>query len=550
MRNAGGLQNLLRSIDYVKRLSGFGSVLSSAIRGMLVAGAVAILLALVDHLLLLGSPLVLLVLILPGAAVGAVVGYSERPSSVRAARFLDTRFALADRATTALELKDSAAPIAQLQREDAAERVRGLRLASSTRRSFQAREALGVPLVLAIFLALALTVPAAAHSRTPSGSGDSARIQKVLHHQLPPAIKKARQLAAQHPHNPVLGKIYQQLRYLQLQLKTAHTRSQALKQLSQTQLALHKLVSALHPVSKLSASQMLRQLHSVTHISPRTGTGTQSQRQAAKALNKIASKLSHMTSAQRAALAQKLARAANSVSNPKLQSGLRQAASSLGYKDPQGAASALRQTASSLAQSPGQQSAMNQVASTSSKLQGFKGAVTGLSPSRPGGHSGTQGQSGQSGHSGHGQGQGNGHGSGHGSGHGQGQGNGQGTGHGQGQGQGSGHGQGNGHGQGQGQGSGNGQGSSGGHGPGGGTGTRGGSQNGGAGARVYIPGRTGKGPHTVLKGPNGAPLPGVSVPYQEVILRYEQSARSALDHGSLPPSLQSYVRQYFTSISR
>jgi len=67
---------------------------------------------------------------------------------------------------------------------------------------------------------------------------------------------------------------------------------------------------------------------------------------------------------------------------------------------------------------------------------------------------------------------------------------------------------------------------------------------------VYVPGKLRSGPHSVTAGPNGAPLPGTSIPYRQVLVRYEQSARAALDHGSLPPTLQQYVRRYFTSISR
>jgi hypothetical protein len=42
----------------------------------------------------------------------------------------------------------------------------------------------------------------------------------------------------------------------------------------------------------------------------------------------------------------------------------------------------------------------------------------------------------------------------------------------------------------------------------------------------------------------------VTVPYQQVLGSYQQTARSALDRGSLPPGLQTYVRQYFSAISR
>jgi hypothetical protein len=67
---------------------------------------------------------------------------------------------------------------------------------------------------------------------------------------------------------------------------------------------------------------------------------------------------------------------------------------------------------------------------------------------------------------------------------------------------------------------------------------------------VYIPGHQGKGREVVQNGPNGAPLPGAIVPYQQVVGQYAQSAHQALDRAAVPPALQSYVRQYFSTISQ
>ncbi len=66
---------------------------------------------------------------------------------------------------------------------------------------------------------------------------------------------------------------------------------------------------------------------------------------------------------------------------------------------------------------------------------------------------------------------------------------------------------------------------------------------------VYIPGQEGKGPESIRNGPNGAPQPGALVPYQQVIGKYAQGAHQALDHAALPPAMQAYVRQYFSTIS-
>jgi hypothetical protein len=40
------------------------------------------------------------------------------------------------------------------------------------------------------------------------------------------------------------------------------------------------------------------------------------------------------------------------------------------------------------------------------------------------------------------------------------------------------------------------------------------------------------------------------VPYQQVVLRYAQSVHQALDRAALPPSLQSDVKRYFSTLSR
>jgi hypothetical protein len=66
---------------------------------------------------------------------------------------------------------------------------------------------------------------------------------------------------------------------------------------------------------------------------------------------------------------------------------------------------------------------------------------------------------------------------------------------------------------------------------------------------VFIPGKQGKGPQTIVSGPKGAPEPGALVPYQQVVGQYAQSAHQALDRSAIPPSLQGYVRRYFSSIS-
>src|SRR5579872_441074 len=228
-RGKSGLDRIDSSVRYVKSISGVGVVVTDSVRGLLAGTLVAAFLALVDHLATFGSAIALLPLLLIGAIAGAVLGFRRRPDSLRAARTLDHGFSLADRSTTALELRDSTLPVAELQRQDAAKHVEGLNLSRTARTSFRLREAVGVPFALAIFLALALTVPAAAHTAHSHGSQDVKRIQNVVHKQLPPVIKSAKTLAEQHHQNATLRAIYRQLRKLQRQLQHSHTRADALK---------------------------------------------------------------------------------------------------------------------------------------------------------------------------------------------------------------------------------------------------------------------------------------------------------------------------------
>jgi hypothetical protein len=66
---------------------------------------------------------------------------------------------------------------------------------------------------------------------------------------------------------------------------------------------------------------------------------------------------------------------------------------------------------------------------------------------------------------------------------------------------------------------------------------------------LYIPGQQHQGLRTVSLGPKGTPQQSAPIAYRQLLARYEQSAHAALDRASLPPSLQDYVRRYFTVIT-
>jgi len=96
---------------------------------------------------------------------------------------------------------------------------------------------------------------------------------------------------------------------------------------------------------------------------------------------------------------------------------------------------------------------------------------------------------------------------------------------------------------------GSGQGGSGSRGSGGTGGTAGSSQTGKY-VTIFVPSKQRGGRVTSQGDANGGPQQRIVLPYRQVIGKYKQSARLALDRAALPPGVQSYVRQYFTAISQ
>jgi hypothetical protein len=494
-----------------------------------------------------------------GLMAGVVYGARRWPDSHDAARAADRHFALQDRLTTALEYHSSTDPFPGLQRDEAGRRVNGLRLEQSGRAPLDWREAgLTGVLVVAFVALLFVGGTSPGHARRVA-TAEQRQVQRVSATQVHQITRQAGQgLTPATRNNPALRKLQLVLERLRRQLEHTSTRTAALRAISATQAQLHRLTASLHPISKSAVAQLNSSLaHSMT--AKQRAAAASSDRKAlaaaAQTLQKLAAKLSHMNAAQRAQLARSLARAANATGDSHLQAPLRQAASSLGYNDPQSAAKSLQSAASALAQTPAQRAAQSRAAAANSRLDSLKNAVSGVSSGN-----GERIASGppSSGSPGRGQGSGKGGSKGGVSGNGNsGQRSGQGAGAGKGKGSGSGSGQstgnggrgaGKGSGSGAGSGSGRGQGAPGGHGAGGG---RGGAGHSGQGryTTVYAPYKQGKGPSTTQTGPTGAPQSGPIVPYQQVVGAYGQTAHQALDRANLPPSLRSYVRKYFSAVS-
>jgi hypothetical protein len=549
------------ALQPVRRRLGRAQVGKWALRGLGVGTAAALILLATAHVgALVWEPLPLgLGAMVLGTLVGVAVGARRWPDSYAAARAADRHFALQDRLTTALEYHSSTLPFPGLQRDEAGRRVAGLSLEASGRVAPDWREFGVVGVLVLTFVALLFiggTSPG--HARTVA-TGEQRQVQRVTTTRVHQITNRAGQgLTQSTRNNPALRKLQLALERLRRQLEHTSTRVAALRAISATQVKLHQLTVSLHPISKSAVAQLNHSLaHSMT--AQQRAAATSSDRQAlaaaAQTLRKLAAQLSQMNAAQRAQLARALARAANATGDSHLQASLRQAASSLGYNDPQSAAKSLQSAASALAQTPAQRTAQARAAAANSQLDSLKNAVSGVSPStgeRIASGSPTTGSSrtGQgsrkSGSTGSSQGSGQGtSGKGGGAGKGGGVGAGQATGTGQGSGA---QGTGKESGSGVGAGAGNGQGAPGGHGAGGG---RGGAGHTGQGryTTVYVPYKQGKGPNTAQSGPTGAPQSGPIVPYQQVVGAYGQTAHQALDRANLPPSLRSYVRKYFSAVS-
>jgi hypothetical protein len=513
-----------------------------------------------------------------GLLAGVAWGISRWPREPEAARAADLYFGLDDRLTTAFELRDQATPVAEAQSRDTAEHISGLALHHSHGRLFQKRDAVGLVAVVLFAAGLALGSPARAHQAAGSATGtvDTQKVKRAAVHRLA-RLQSRVHLGLTHgeKETAAMRKLDRALSRLRRQLTRAPSRRSALRAISATQQQLRHLAASLHPINSHAVAQLNGSL--ARYLSRRPGSGkngksAQSPAAMARALNRLSQTLAHLTPAQRAALARALGRAANSTSSNRLRSLLRQAAFSLANGHPQAARSALQRAARTLSRSAASSAAGSRAQRAASQLGSLKNALSGSGrPSSsgrqarlaggsqsPSGKKGTAGNNGQNpGRNGPtaGQNPAAGKGQGKGKGTGLGKANGQGTRPGAGNRPGLGTRSGRGQGRGPGRGSGAartassraGTGGTGAHGRGG----RGrpATTRSGHTVTVYDPGKAGSGREIVRNGPNGAPEAGALVPYQQVLGQYSRQAHQALDRGSLPPSVQRYVHQYFSTIS-
>lgn len=563
--------DLDRTLGPVRRAIGLQRLLRFTVMGLIAGLILGVLLLVAAHLHHIGvASIGAATLCILGAAAGAAFGASRWPDPFEAARAADLHFGLEDRLTTALELRSAGSSVAVLQSREVAGRIEGVPLTRSRGPWLRRHETvIAAAAVLAFAGALALQPATPGHT----ASGDAAAKSQAAARKA--AAKRLQQLTAklesgltpeQRRSEPV-RRLELALAKLRRQLLQSTTPLNALRTISTTQQQLRQLARSLHPINSQAVAQLNNSLGRYLQgpkSGGKSGSGTRAQSAAAmaQALNRLAQSLSHLTPSQRAALAQALAKAANTTSNTTMRSALRQAASALANGDPRSAQSALQNASQSLAQSSAAQAALSRLNASQGALDSLKNAISGPAgalppnPGRGANSAGTQpaqgtGQGRTGTRSGAGKGAGQGRGRQPGKGQGQGVGRGRGRGRGVGTGQGTrgtrGNGRGTGRGTGQGTANRRASGTSGARGRGGQGQSR--ASRSGHNLSVYVPGKQGKGPEMVRLGPNGAPEPGVVVPYQQVLGKYTQSAHQALDRSALPPALQGDVRRYFSTLS-
>lgn len=555
--SANGQLDILRTLAPVRWSLGVANVARTTLFGSGAGAGIGAAILLVDRVraFQIAVPGAWLAVVL-GFVVGAAIGLMRWPGALQAARAADLFFHLDDRLTTALELRSTDSAVARAQSRDAARFIEGLALSRCRGRWFQRREAALVGAAAVVFAGALTIAPPNVRHRAAVAPADTVQTRRAAANQvrkLTSALHLG--LTPAQLHSPAMRRLDLALSRLRRQLLQAATPRANLRAVSATQQQLRQIARGLHPVNGRAVAQLNGSLSRYLGTNQTRGSGTARNRSdlaTAQALSRLAQSLSHLTPAQRAALAQALAKAANATSNNSLRSALRQAASSLANADSQAATSALQQTAQMLSQSASARAALSRLAAAGQQLGGIKNQIAGTGaappspsssaaqgrsnagngPQRAGGKSGTAPGSARAGMTGRGTRPG------------QGRGRGQGVGRGQGRGTGRGQGQGTG----QGRAASQGRGTSGAH----GTGGRGRSSlsKKGRTTMVYVPGKQGNGAEIVRNGPKGAPAPGALVPYQQVVGQYAQRAHQALDRTALPPSLQGYVRRYFSTLSQ
>lgn len=418
-----------------------------------------------------------------------------RPSFARSARLVDARLSLHDRLSTAWELRDDSTPISVLQRRDALKQL-GEHTPARAISLWPRRLRLITTGVVVIVLALLLLLPNPMNAVLQQ----QAAFQKLLASQLA-AINHARQVIDNQPalsaeERATIDKI---LREALAQLQQAKNETQAQQILAQAQAQLDQLrdpQATSKARARAAASSLLQSSPNSNLSNVGKALATGDSKALGTALQKLASQVNNMTSAQRAQLAQQIEQAANqALDNPQLSSSLHQLAKAVADGSPAEVSDAVKSLEAAAAHDSANQAMSNSIDQASQTLANAANTLASSTNSNTGQNPG-QGQTpGQAQNPGQGQGPGQGQ-----------QNNGSG-------------GQSN-------------------------TGNKSGKSE-----QVFVPGQVGTGTSTIGgKGDNGTVQPGSSVPYSQVIAQYAQMAHDAIDNSSVPPDMKDLIQGYFNTL--
>ncbi|MGE5560159.1 MAG: PspA/IM30 family protein [Chloroflexota bacterium] len=459
---------------------------------------------------------------------------------------------LRERLITAWELRNDDGPAALIQRQDALDQLRRLDLKASIRLRFD-RRSLRVP-AAALALAMVLGVwPSAMSGVIAARRAERAAIKRE---QAKIAEMRKELASATRPLSETEQQILAALREAQRRLAKSGTAREAVKQLAD----LEQQLDALKQPDKATGTS-LKQMAAALSGSEATRAAAEAlqqgdYRRAADALSQLGRSLSGSDAMSAAAALERASRTPGL--DPATAAALRNAAQALAQAGQlaaaQGDAAQATQAAIAAAQaslsdageqlaaagqSASEQAALASVANALAAARGnISASASAAGGNLPGSMVAAGGQSG-SGQGGSGQGGSGQSGSGTGSQAGQGSGS-----------SGAGHGSTN-------------QAQQGGQAPQGGQTTGSGAPGmqrgeyeriydptrlGGDGQTSTLPGQTGEGPSQYIDAPNLPGGPETLLPYDEVLAAYSQEAREALAGSSIPPALQSLVKDYFLSL--
>lgn len=426
-------------------------------------------------------------------ALGAGLWY--RPSFARSARNVDTRLALHDRLGTAWELRDDSTPISMLQRRDALKQLRKHKPAA-TISLWPGRNHLitfGV-VVIALVLLLFLPNPMNAVLQQQAAFQNRLARQVAAINQVRSTIDNQATISAQE--RAMIDKI---LREVLAQLQKANNEGQAQQALAQAQAKLNQLrdPQAFNKAqARANASSSLQNSSNANLRAAGKALAAGDNKALDASLQKLASQLNSMSSAQRAQLAQQIEQSASQAQdNPQLSSALHQLAKAVANGNSGEVSDAVKALETAAAQDSANQANSSSLDKASQALQNAADKLASSTESGNGQNS-TQAQA-----------------------SGQGQNPGQTQSPGQSQGI-------------------NGQ-----------SGQNNTGRQPGKNEQVYVPGQVGSGTSNIsVDGSNGTVQSGNPVPYSQVIAQYAQMAHDAIDNSNIPPDLKNLIQGYFNSL--